>query len=102
MRFEQPAVLKLNREETLALLKSGHWPTGDNLDKWRIQSTWLCDRLNEYEKTGYVYNAQAQRKIEQEEGLEPSPENGSMLSLLIYSAQKYRREEAIEEIARRR
>mgnify|MGYP000847628713 CR=1 FL=1 len=95
MRFERPATMKLNREETLALLASGQWPTGDTLSKYTIQSLWICDRLNEYEKDGYVYNAPAQRRLEAEEGLPPSPENGSILSVLIYNAQTYRREDRL-------
>ena len=95
MRFERPATMKLNREETLALIASGQWPTGDTLSKYTIQSLWICDRLNEYEKDGYVYNAPAQRRLEAEEGLPPSPENGSILSVLIYNAQRYRQEDRL-------
>ena len=86
----------LNREETLAVLQDPETFMHDK-DHWEVKSTWLCDRLNEYEKTGYVYNAEAMRKIEAEERLPRFNDNNSALSLLIYNAQRYRRSDRLRQ-----
>lgn len=86
----------LNKEETLAVLQDPESFMRDR-DHWEVQSTWICERLNEYEKSGFVYNSEAQRKIEAEEGLPRFNDNNSALSLLIYNAQKYRRSDRLRQ-----
>lgn len=87
-----PTVI-LDKSQTLALIGAGVWP--DHCDKWSVKSTWICERLNAFESDGYVYNAQAQRRIEAEEDLPAHEENGSILSILIYNAQRYRQEDRL-------
>ena len=89
MRYSAEPLLILDKQGTLDLIALKQWP----VDKWRIKSTWICDTLNEYEKDGYVYNAIALRRIEKENNLPAHDENGSILSILIYNAQQYRRED---------
>ncbi len=80
----------LNKEQTLALLAN----PGDFLerrDKWEVKSQYLCDFMNDLERTGYVYNTAAMRAFEKAHGLPLFGDNGSVLSLLVYNAQGYRR-----------
>ena len=95
--FQPEPWLTLDKAATLALIAGGEWPAGsdNHMNKWQIKSMWLCDELNAQEKNGYVYNAEAQRKIEAQEGIGPFNENGSILSILIYNAQSYRRSDKL-------
>lgn len=91
MKWMKTPVLVLDKPQTLALLETGWTPNLlDGMNRWHVKSQWLCDELNEQEKSGYVYNAQALHQIEKQEGIGPFDENGSVLSILIYNAQGYR------------
>jgi len=95
MSIFEPAPIKvLTKEETLAAIKRNQpdidFASDSDLAKYRVNSPWLCDLLDEFEKGGYVYNAWAQHKIEEMEGLPVYNENNSTIALLIYNAQRYR------------
>lgn len=93
MQWQKEPSAILNREQTLELISAGQWP-GDERDKWRIKSQWLCDFMDKMEsESGFVYNAQALHAVEKAEGIGPFDENGSILSILIYNAQGYRAED---------
>jgi len=94
----------LDKEQTLALLKDPRgWEsigvteeiTDDGISKWKVKSQYLCDFMDEMEKDGFVYNVAALRAFEKAHGLEPSPENGSVLSVLVYNAQDFRRHDRL-------
>lgn len=84
-----PKILLQTREETIAAIEKPNWMK--TRDSFQIKSGWLCQELNEYEKTiGFPYNATFQKWIETKEGIGPFNENSSPLSILIYNAQRYR------------
>lgn len=67
----------------------------DCYEKWQVKSQALCNFMDAMEETGYVYNLQAQRAFEQKHNLPPMDENGSVLSVLVYNAQRYRRADTL-------
>jgi len=84
----------LDLTETLALIAN----PGDFMetrDKWNVKSQALCDFMDELEKDGFVYNLQALRAFEKLHGLPAGSENGSVLSILVYNAQSFRRADQI-------
>jgi hypothetical protein len=85
-----PSATLHTREETLAWLTDTGWMRQPHPFQYNVKSDWLCAELNRFESDGYVYNAAALRRIEKENGLPASPENGSPLSVLIYNAQGFR------------
>jgi len=100
--FQLPPLKTLDEKETLALLKLSleeiHQLDRElgGMGKWRIKSLWLCELLNQREKThGFQYNAEFLRWFEKEYGVGPFAENGSTLSILIYNAQGYRRHDRL-------
>lgn len=79
------------KEETLTFILAGKLP--DSLVKYAINSVWICERMNEYEKDGFVYNADAVKKLEVELGITDvkDVETGQgVLGVLVYNAQDYR------------
>jgi hypothetical protein len=96
--FQPTPVLILDQEQTLVLLGQPESSLPDNLDKFRIKSTWLCALLNERERVaGFQYNAQFEQWFEQQFQVGSITEKNSMLSLLVYNAQCYRRHDALIE-----
>jgi len=96
--FQPEPFLTLDQPATLALLAQGIEALPDSLAKYRVKSTWLCTLLNEREKVdGYQYNAKFQAWFERQFSLGPYHENNSVLSILIYNAQRYRRHDAMIE-----
>jgi len=96
--FQPKPVLILDQEQTLAMIDLPETSLPDDLNKFRIKSTWLCALLNERERTaGFQYNAQFQAWFEQQFQIGSVTEKNSMLSLLIYNAQCYRRHDALIE-----
>ena len=96
--FQPTPVLVLDQEQTLALIDLPESSLPDDLNKFRIKSTWLCSLLNERERVaGFQYNAQFQAWFEQQFQIGSITEKNSMLSLLIYNAQCYRRDDALIE-----
>ena len=94
--FQPRPVLILDQEQTLALLDQPESSLPDDLNKFRIKSTWLCALLNERERVaGFQYNAQFQAWFEQQFQIGSITEKNSMISLLIYNAQCYRRHDAL-------
>jgi hypothetical protein len=94
--FQPTPSLILDQEQTLALLGQPESSLPDDLNKYRIKSTWLCSLLNERERlAGFQYNAQFQAWFEQQFQIGSMTEKNSMLSLLIYNAQCYRRHDAL-------
>jgi hypothetical protein len=94
--FQPTPVLVLDQEETLAMIDLQESSLPDDLNKFRIKSTWLCSQLNERERiAGFQYNAQFQAWFEQQLQIGSITEKNSMLSLLIYNAQCYRRHDAL-------
>jgi hypothetical protein len=94
--FQPTPLLILDQEQTLALLGQPESSLPDNLNKFRIKSTWLCSLLNERERiAGFQYNAQFQAWFEQQFQIGSINVKNSMLSLLIYNAQCYRRHDAL-------
>ncbi len=93
--FQHEPVAVWNEAQTLAALNDpASFPK--RLDKWLVKSQWLCDLLNEKEKAeGFQYNISFQRWFEKTYNVGPFDENGSVLSLLVYNAQKYRRHDAL-------
>jgi len=84
----------LNEDETRAIIgdKNACSALMNTIEKWQTTSDWIADLLDAREKEdGYQYNASFMRWLEDFEGWEPSEENGSALSILIYTAQDYRR-----------
>lgn len=96
--FQPEPFLTLNQPATLALLAQGIEALPDSLAKYRVKSTWLCTLLNERAKVdGYQYNSKFQAWFERQFQLGPFNENNSVLSILIYNAQRYRRHDAMIE-----
>lgn len=94
--FQPEPFLTLDQPATLALLAQGIEALPDSLAKYRVKSTWLCTLLNEREKVdGYQYNTKFQAWLERQFSLGPYPENKSVLSILIYNAQRYRRHDVM-------
>jgi hypothetical protein len=94
--FQPTPVLVLDQEQTLAMIALLESFLPGNLNKFRIKSTWLCSLLNERERVaGFQYNAQFQAWFEQQFQIGSIAEKNSMLSLLIYNAQCYRRHDAL-------
>jgi len=85
----------LNEQETRDLLTSEEQSqafANSGMEKWELASEWLADLLDERSKTdGFQYNSKFQQWIEKAEGWEEADENGSVLSLLIYNSQSFRR-----------
>lgn len=84
-------LLVLDKEQTLALLDNpGDFLKSDT--RWAVKSEYLCEFMNELERTsGFVYNTSAMRAFEKAHDLPQYDDNGSVLSLLVYNAQGYRR-----------
>ncbi len=96
--FQPKPFLTLDQPATLALLAHGIEALPDSLAKYRVKSTWLCTLLNERAKVdGYQYNSKFQAWFERQFQLGPFNENNSVLSILIYNAQRYRRHDAMIE-----
>jgi hypothetical protein len=96
--FQPTPVLTLDQEQTLVLLGQPESSLPDDLNKFRIKSTWLCSLLNERERVaGFQYNAQFEQWFEQQFQVGSITEKNSMLSLLVYNAQCYRRHDALIE-----
>jgi hypothetical protein len=95
--FQPTPILVLDQEQTLAMIELLESSLPDDLNKFRIKSTWLCSLLNEREQiAGFQYNAQFQAWFEQQFQIGSIiTEKNSMLSLLIYNAQCYRRHDAL-------
>jgi hypothetical protein len=90
-----PEVFLADKIATLAALENPDWME-TYPRKYNTKSQWLCDLLDERERVdGYQYNLSFQRWLEKEYGIGPYDENGSPLSILIYNAQSYRRNDAI-------
>ncbi|MFY9269006.1 MAG: hypothetical protein WAO55_04570 [Candidatus Manganitrophaceae bacterium] len=84
-----PRITFRTKEETIAAIQKPDWMASG--DSFQAKSVWLCEELNDYEKTiGFPYNSTFQRWIEKKEGIGPFNENSSPLSCLIYNAQRYR------------
>jgi hypothetical protein len=64
-------------------------------DVYRIKSTWLIALIDEIAASTYPYNSTVQRAAETRLGIPAQPDNGSLLSLLIYNAQGYRRSDKL-------
>ena len=88
----EPSLLLPDKAATVhAMAHPEEWMKKPYPFGWMVKSVWLCEQMNEYERTvGYVYNVAVMRWIEQREGWEPSDENGSPLSQLIYNNQGFR------------
>lgn len=96
--FQPEPFLYLDQPATLALLAQGIEALPDSLAKYRVKSTWLCTLMNERAKVdGYQYNSKFQAWFERQFQLGPFNENNSVLSILIYNAQRYRRHDAMIE-----
>jgi hypothetical protein len=96
--FQPEPFLTLDQPATLALLAQGIEALPDSLANYPVKSTWLCTLLNEREKVdGYQYNTKFQAWLEHQFSVGPSHENNSVLSILIYNAQRYRRHDAMIE-----
>lgn len=96
--FQPDPILVLDQEQTLAMIELLESSLPDDLNKFRIKSSWLCSLLNERERVaGFQYNAQFQAWFEQQFQIGSITEKNSMLSLLIYNAQCYRRHDALIE-----
>ena len=95
--FSSEPIKTLDQKETLEVLAGNgdeFWNRG--LDKYRVKSQWLCDLLDQREATeGFQYNAPFQRWFEKEFQVGPFNENSSVLSLLIYTAQRFRRHDKL-------
>lgn len=89
-----PEILFQTKEETLAAIQNPTWMGW--ISRFKTKSVWLCQELNEYERTiGFPYNAEFQKWIEKKEGIGPFNENASPLSTLIYNAQQYRKSDRL-------
>lgn len=98
--IEKPASILLHtKEQTLSWLAENDETFRD---KYSVVSDWLCDELDRFEATGYVYNREAQERICAENGLtfegscrradgQTTRTEGGLLGSLIYNAQAHRR-----------
>jgi hypothetical protein len=87
-------VLVLDKDATLAFIHENSGDFYQHPDRFAIRSNYLCDFLDELGESGFVYNLQAQRAFEKAHDIPEMAESGSVLSLLIYNAQGYRRGDA--------
>lgn len=96
MQFTTPPLRILTDAETLAMADPA---TGAALtsspDRYRTKSPMLCAFMDELEKDGFVYNTAALRAFEKAHNLPAQSENGSALSLLVYTSQQYRRHDQL-------
>ena len=62
-------------------------------DRWTTYSRFIGDIINEIAAKKFPYNVEVQREVEQRLGIERQPDNQSTLSILVYNAQGYSRDE---------
>lgn len=80
------------KDDAKAFVLAGKLPE-KALDAYGINAVWVCERMNEYEKDGFVYNEDAVKKLEVELGVPNviDEETGrGLLGLLVYNAQEFR------------
>lgn len=88
----RPIKTHLPDKESLSRFLSAP-PPDWNDSQWHTKSDWLIALIDEIEATGqYPYNTTVQREAEKRLGLPRQNDNGSALSVLVYTAQVYRRE----------
>lgn len=93
----EPKITLHSREETLHALANTEW-MNDSKSRWNTKSIWLCQQLDEFEKTvGFPYNESVQSWIEVKERIGPFRTSGSPLSTLIYNAQRYRNSDQLRK-----
>jgi hypothetical protein len=99
-------IVLATRQETLDWLAQ-HDETF-NCHESPVKSLWLCEELNRFAADGYVYNREAQERIQHENGLteaqgqrrnmaKKTRTEGGLLGMLIYYAQGYREEMNLEK-----
>ena len=87
----------LNEAETRKLIADTDEGEGflNSREKWQVASEWLADLMDEREKTdGFQYNSSVMLWLEAREGWPKHAENASVLSILVYTTQDYRRQRA--------
>jgi hypothetical protein len=62
-------------------------------DRWTTYSRWIGAVIGEIAATKYPYNDTVQREVEKRLGIARQPDDQSTLSILVYNAQGYSRDE---------
>ena len=84
---DDPTLILHDADELRAALSA---PDTVPRDCWTVKSLWMIDLINEYAETAFPYNSAVQELAEQRLGIEPQPRSGSVMSRVVYCAQRYR------------
>ena len=101
MFMPEPSRILNTMEDVREAMQHPREDLGTNLLQYNVKSQWLIGLIDELSVSGFVYNAQVKKLAEERLGLPARDDTyysqeGDVLSLLIYNAQKYRNSDRLK------